>query len=358
MNNNYTNTKDATHWAEPRPLTEDKASLASFPVECLPPIMADYVQAVAEHTQTNPDMSAVSMLGLLASCNHKKYVIEAFAGYQEPLNLYTVFIAEPGERKSAVLKYFTDVLFEYQEQENLARRTLVNESLAQKELLELEIKGIKEQLYKKKEKENIKKLLMEKVEELHNIKEVTYLRLLCDDCSPEALVSLLYQNKGATSVVSAEGGIFDIMTGRYGNKPNLDVFLKGHSGDLTIKKIDDIIVKPTMLDSSKVVLNKGDFEEMKILCKKQIIVKDKTKKLRKDNLFLKNENTNLKQERNIQQQEISNLKSIRAKLAIGKVEMENSSLKKALKIAIEFITKMGFHKDFERYKSVTKGMEL
>ena len=32
-------------------------------------------------------------------------------------------------------------------------------------------------------------------------------------------------------MISTEGGIFDIMAGRYSNKSNIDVWLKGHCGD-------------------------------------------------------------------------------------------------------------------------------
>ncbi len=46
------------------------------------------------------------------------------------------------------------------------------------------------------------------------------------------MASILADQGGVVAVMSAEGGIFDIMAGRYSNGiPNLDVWLKGHSGD-------------------------------------------------------------------------------------------------------------------------------
>jgi replicative DNA helicase len=58
-------------------------------------------------------------------------------------------------------------------------------------------------------------------------------RLLADDCTPEAAASLLAEQGGTLAIISAEGGIFDIIAGRYSPKaiPNLDLWLKGHSGD-------------------------------------------------------------------------------------------------------------------------------
>ena len=57
-------------------------------------------------------------------------------------------------------------------------------------------------------------------------------RIVADDVTPEAVASLLAESQGSIAIISAEGGVFDIMAGRYnGNIPNLDIWLKGHSGD-------------------------------------------------------------------------------------------------------------------------------
>ncbi|MBZ5623139.1 MAG: DUF3987 domain-containing protein [Acidobacteriia bacterium] len=55
-------------------------------------------------------------------------------------------------------------------------------------------------------------------------------RLLAEDVTPERVASLMQEQGGRLAVFSDEGGIFDILAGRYSNGiPNLDVFLKGHS---------------------------------------------------------------------------------------------------------------------------------
>ena len=57
-------------------------------------------------------------------------------------------------------------------------------------------------------------------------------RLIADDTTPEALTTLLAEQGGRIGVLSAEGGIFEILAGRYsGGQANFEVFLKGHSGD-------------------------------------------------------------------------------------------------------------------------------
>ena len=67
---------------------------------------------------------------------------------------------------------------------------------------------------------------------LNEYEEKNHIRLYADDCSSEALTTLLAENDGLMAVISAEGSIFDIIAGRYtGQKVNLDVWLKGHCGD-------------------------------------------------------------------------------------------------------------------------------
>jgi hypothetical protein len=57
-------------------------------------------------------------------------------------------------------------------------------------------------------------------------------RIVADDVTPEATAGLLADQDGRLAILSSEGGIFDVLAGRYhGNVPNLDVWLKGHSGD-------------------------------------------------------------------------------------------------------------------------------
>ena len=63
-----------------------------------------------------------------------------------------------------------------------------------------------------------------------NVPEIP--RIVADDATPEAATSLLAEQGGRLAIISAEGGIFDIIAGRYsGAIPNMDLWLKGHAGD-------------------------------------------------------------------------------------------------------------------------------
>jgi hypothetical protein len=57
-------------------------------------------------------------------------------------------------------------------------------------------------------------------------------RLLAEDATPEALVELLHTHHGRMSLISDEGGVFDMMGGQYAEKgrtANLAVYLQGWS---------------------------------------------------------------------------------------------------------------------------------
>ena len=56
---------------------------------------------------------------------------------------------------------------------------------------------------------------------------------MTDNVTSEALENLLAENNGVMSVVSTEGGVIDIMGGRYSKdgSSNIDVYLHGYSNE-------------------------------------------------------------------------------------------------------------------------------
>lgn len=217
-------------WAPIAALKPEKSLLPEFPVDCLPEGVREYVKAVAAHTQTAVDMAAVISLGVLAVCLQGKYLVQGTPGYFEPLSLYVVVIASPGERKSGVMRDMTRFLYQYEQDFNEARAPEVKENRQKRMELQRQINGLEKKVEQTGNRETELELrdLENQLEELPELKPV---RFFADDCSSEALTSLLAQNGGSFAVLSTEGGIFDIMAGRYSNKANLDVWLKGHCGD-------------------------------------------------------------------------------------------------------------------------------
>ena len=185
---------------------------------------------VAETTQTSPEMAATASLAILALSLQGKFLIEGKKDWREPLNLYTIVIAPPAERKSAVMTHMTEPLKRYEILENERLAPLIEQNKIDRAVLEKKNKFMEDNLAKGKlgtDKSKVRELS----ESLSGFKEIMPCRLFCDDITPEKLASVIHENDGKTALLSAEGGIFDMLAGRYSGGVNIDVFLKAHSGD-------------------------------------------------------------------------------------------------------------------------------
>ena len=232
-------------WETPLPF--DEYDLPVFPVDALPETVRRYVLAVAESTQTSVDMAAVEALGVVSLCSQGKYFIRGNADWAEPLNIYTVVILPPAERKSSVLSMMIRPVEEYEKEENSRRNAGIIESQMVLSRLEKEKRSLVERASKGKATEEE---VRAKATEIAKYEPVKPLRLFVDDVTSEKLTSVLAENKGRAAVVSAEGGIFDIISGLYSRNVNIDVFLKGHSGDTIrvdrIGRASESIIHPAL----------------------------------------------------------------------------------------------------------------
>lgn len=234
---------------EPTPLTRS-VDVPAWPVDALPKPIADMVNGVAEATQTDPAMAATSALSALSACTGGHAVIEIRSGWREPLNLYTVAIAEPGERKSAVQETMVSPIHAAEESLAAANQAARTEAETEKQVATRNAERLRtaaasaaanatpEQRRDALSQAQMAALYAESLE----VPSVP--RLVADNITPEKVASLLAGQGGRLAVITAEGGIFDIIAGRYSksNLPDLDIWLKGHSGDRL--KVDRIGREP------------------------------------------------------------------------------------------------------------------
>jgi len=169
------------------PISFDNYSrLPQFPTEVLPSIGREMVETVSRVNQVDKGLPGSMYLSVLSTCLSKK-VLVSLGSHKEPVNIYTCPILDPGERKTTTMNLMMDPVYEYQKKK--AR----------------EIMGDEEgpPVY------------------------------VVDDITSEALFKVMSENDERMSVISAEGGIFEVMAGRYNSNGNgnIDVYLKGHAGD-------------------------------------------------------------------------------------------------------------------------------
>ena len=213
-----------------KPLKPSADSLPPFPIDCLPSRLRSYVEAVAIHTQTPMDMAAGAALGVLATCLQGKVKIEGNIGHYEQTSLYIFLIAPPGSRKSAVIHAMTAAIEDYEQKYNEGNKTAMRRNKQERESLQRDINRLTRQLEVKYD--TLTELELQHTQDkLAELPEIKPLQIFTDDCTSESMIRLLRDNHGRMSLISAEGGAFDNIVGRYTKKPNLDVWLKGICGD-------------------------------------------------------------------------------------------------------------------------------
>lgn len=220
------NAKGPIRWEDPIPFS--RYTMARFPIEALPDDIADYVTAVAESTQTPVDMAGVVSISMLSVCLQGKYRVQGKADWFEPLNTYALAIAPPSERKSAIQHMMLKPINEYEFQYNQRNAALVESSKMHKRVLERRQKALEDQVAKgKADAEEMEKI----AQEVADFREILPMQLYVDDITTEKLVSVISANHGRAALISSEGGIFDTLAGIYTKNVNIDVMLKGYSGD-------------------------------------------------------------------------------------------------------------------------------
>lgn len=206
--------------------------IPEFPVDALPQVVAEMVSAVAEDTQTDPAMAGSVALGVLAAVAAGFADIEIRRGWREPMTLFTIPVAGPGERKSAVLSAFSSPLRAAERDLNQARDG--DRVRAETERGIAEAAASKAATIAAQDRTNTVALTEAEAAATAAaaIEVPAALRLVADDTTPEAAASLMVEQGGRLAILSAEGGFFDTLSGRYSRGvPNIDFALKGHAGD-------------------------------------------------------------------------------------------------------------------------------
>lgn len=224
----------AGRWEPPAPLGT-VATLPPFPAGALPAWLRAEVEAVAEFTQTPTDLAATVALAVLATAAGGRAVVEVRGSWREPLNLFTVAAMLSGSRKSAVFATMTQPLLDTELALVEATGPQITEANTQRTIAKHDADKAARQAAglegDARDRAMAEAVAAAQIAEAIAVPVMP--RLVADDITPEAAASLLAEQGGRLAVLSAEGGIFSTLAGRYsGGVPSIEVFLKGHSGDL------------------------------------------------------------------------------------------------------------------------------
>ena len=219
-------------WPEADPF--DALDLPAFPTDALSPWMRAWAEAEAVATQTPVDLSACLALASASLAVARTFHVQVRDGWVEPTNLWIVVAMPPGERKSAVYADATAPIYAYVAHESDRMAPQIATNAFERRVLEGQIKeaegaAIKGKMVGGVDARAAARRLRDDLERSPELKAPV---LLTDDCTSEALAKLLSEQGERMGIFSAEGGPFELMSGRYTEKgTNFEMFLKAHPGD-------------------------------------------------------------------------------------------------------------------------------
>jgi replicative DNA helicase len=220
-------------WEPPVPFAD--YDLPDFPTDALPPWLREFVEAEALATQTPQDLAGMLALSVLATACAGKVRVALREAYEEPINLFTLTVLPSGNRKSAVFRDITAPVEAFETSQLAKLKDSIAAGEQQRRILKNRLEHLEDRAAKAQGADTPK--LIEDANrtrrELTALTVPTLPRLIIDECTPERLATLLFENKGRLAQLSAEGDAFDIIAGRYSatGAANFTVYLKGHAGD-------------------------------------------------------------------------------------------------------------------------------
>jgi hypothetical protein len=213
-------------------VTFEDDSVLPFPSHIFPAWLETYIDQVAQSTQTPREMAAMGAFTALSIATAKKFNVNVYGDWYEPINTYLLTLMPPSSKKSQVFKHMLKPIYDYQRK---TRERVKVEAQHRQDEIEAKTRQL-EQAKKKaanaskddKDPMDEVKRFRDQLNELEPIHPPTY---VADDVTPEVLASLLQQNDEKLGIVSAEGGLFSNIQGRYSDNTNYDVYLNGYSAD-------------------------------------------------------------------------------------------------------------------------------
>lgn len=225
----FTN-KDQGRWEKPVSLKETTAP--ELKSDLLPGILGKITKAVSIATETPLELAAGLILPVLGTACQDKFVVQIKPGYTEPVNIWVIVALDPANRKSSVLMKMTKPLSDWESRKRKEFEPIIKKAKSMWQNQQARLKSLRGK-YGKAKPDELKDIEAEILEIENYLVEVpNQPQVWSQDVTTERLGSLMAEHDEKMSILSAEGGIFDIIGGRYSNGiANLDLYLQSHSSD-------------------------------------------------------------------------------------------------------------------------------
>jgi len=224
-------------WPEPLPFarsTPPSLNLAVAIPSTLPGLR-DFIAAQASALQVSADAVALLSVGLASLAASRTFEIEPQVGWLETAPLWTVFLAEPGERKSALLSALTAPVHGWQSEEHEHLRHPLACYAEQRRSIEARLTSQRGKLARAKpgETKQMEDESANLARTLENMPELFTPVLISANVTPEAARDTLAANGEKLALISAEVDAGQLMGSRYAKSggANVDLFLSSYIGE-------------------------------------------------------------------------------------------------------------------------------
>jgi uncharacterized protein DUF3987 len=221
---------DAEPWDEPVPLSPPSPPELNAKLLGRIGVMA---QAVADSLQVPVDVPAWLGMSVASTAIGGRRTVSPKPDWDEPVTLYVMPVAAPGEMKSPVLSAMAKPIYDEQRRRTSEDSTAVARDQQERRIAEACVSEAEGKVIKARAPEERKKhrLNLEaaraELEALGEPKVMT--RFIADDITPEAAADLMAGQGERLAILSTEGSFLGNVGGRYSKNPNPETVLKAWS---------------------------------------------------------------------------------------------------------------------------------
>ena len=216
------------------PILFDDPELPRITREMFPGVLGNMIFEVAKTSETPAELPAMLGIAAVATACQKKFSVSPEKKYFEPLCIWTIAALPSGNRKSFVQKSMSDPLYEWEKSRGEEVKKNIAAAITQQKNQAARIKSLRSKYAKPATSPHDLPAIESEIKDLeaNEIQIPLMPQIWAQDITPENLGTVMADHGQKMSILSSEGGIFDIIAGRYNNNiPNLDLFLQAHSGD-------------------------------------------------------------------------------------------------------------------------------
>jgi hypothetical protein len=189
--------------------------------------------AVEVSLQVPVDLPAWLGMAVASTAIGGRRTVSPKPDWDEPVTLYTMPVAAPGEMKSPALSFMAKPIYEEQarrreDDKHAVAKDRQDRRIAEACLSDAEAKVIKagDAGKRKTARENMEAARLE-LEDMGDPKVLT--QLVADDATPEAAVDVIAEQGERLAILSTEGSFLGNVGGRYSKSANPEIALKGWS---------------------------------------------------------------------------------------------------------------------------------